>query len=93
MSGLGRSFADLELRNARAMRAGQSRWDNAAPPELPPDDNLAAELDAIIATCEEMFGRAQRALIAGDLEAARDLLIEAGGDLVENVKVAWERGE
>lgn len=82
MSGLGRAFAEA-----------QSRWDNAAPPEPPPDDDLAAELDAIIAAAEEMFGRAQRALIAGNLEAARDLLIEAGGDLVENVKAAWERVE
>lgn len=33
MSGIGRTLADLELRNARAMSAGQSRWDNMAPPE------------------------------------------------------------
>lgn len=82
MSGLGRAFAEA-----------QSRWDNASPPEAPADDNLAAELDAIIATCEEMFGRAQRALISGDLEAARDLLIEAAGDLAENVTIAWGRTE
>lgn len=39
MSGLGRTLADLELRNAAAMRAGQARYDNAAPDddELPED--------------------------------------------------------
>lgn len=38
MSGLGRVFADLELRNARVMRSAQEAWDNMAPPELDEDE-------------------------------------------------------
>ena len=45
MSGIGRVFADLELRNASAMRAAQDRWDNMAPPE--PDDDRLTESEAL----------------------------------------------
>lgn len=91
MSGLGRTFADLELRNAATMRAAQERWDNMAPPEPSADDELAAEAAEIIQLCEETIGRAQRALDAGQMDAARDLLIEAGRELAENAVAAWER--
>jgi hypothetical protein len=90
---LGRQFADIELRNARAMRDGQARWDNASPPEPSANDKLAAEAAEIIVQCEETIGRAQRALDAGNLAAARDLLIEAGRELAENAVAAWERAE
>lgn len=43
MSGLGRTFADLELRNARTMRSAQEAWDNAEPPE--PDESMS-EMEA-----------------------------------------------
>ena len=93
MSGLGRTFADLELRNAATMRAAQERWDNMAPPEPSADDELAYEAADIISQCEETIGRAQRALDAGQMDAARDLLIEAGRELTENAIAAWERVE
>jgi len=80
MSGLGRSFA-----------AAQERWDNMAPPEPSADDELASEAAEIIALCEETIGRAQRALQSGQMDAARDLLIEAGRELAENAVAAWER--
>lgn len=82
MSGLGRTFA-----------AAQARWDNMAPPEPSANDELAAEAEELIALCEETIGRAQRALDAGQMDAARDLLIEAGRELAENVTAAWERTE
>jgi len=91
MSGLGRIWADQELRNAAAMRAAQDRWDNMAPPEPSADDELAAEADEIIALCEETIGRARRALDSGQMDAARDLLIEAGRELAENAIATWER--
>lgn len=90
---LGRLIADQQMRNAAAMRAGQDRWDNMAPPEPSADDELAAEAAEIIALCEETIGRAQRALDAGQMDAARDLLIEAGRELAENAIAAWERVE
>lgn len=43
MSGLGRLFADQELRNARTMRAAQDRWDNMAPPE-PDEDEFTEQM-------------------------------------------------
>lgn len=82
MSGLGRAFA-----------AAQERYDNMAPPEPTTEDDLAAEAAEIIALCEETIGRAQRALDAGQMDAARDLLIEAGRELAENAAAAWERTE
>jgi hypothetical protein len=82
VSGLGRAFA-----------AAQERYDNMAPPEPTPEDDLAAEVAEIIDLCEETIGRAQRALDAGNLAAARDLLIEAGRELAENAAAAWERME
>jgi hypothetical protein len=82
VSGLGRAFA-----------AAQERYDNMAPPEPTLEDDLAAEVADIIELCEETIGRAQRALDAGNLAAARDLLIEAGRELAENAIAAWERTE
>ena len=93
MSGLGRSFADLELRNSRAMAAGQARWDNMAPPEPTELDDLREEALELIKDCEKLIGRAQRAMSDGNFDAARDLLIEAGRDLALNVEAAWEREE
>lgn len=93
MSGIGRTLADLELRNARTMRSAQSAYDNAEPPEPSADDDLAAEAQELITLCEETIGRAQRALDAGQMAAARDLLIEAGRELAENVTAAWERAQ
>jgi hypothetical protein len=77
----------------RAFDAAQARYDNMAPPEPTPLDDLAAEVADIIELCEETIGRAQRALEAGQLDAARDLLIEAGRELAENAVAAWERTE
>lgn len=91
MSGLGRTLADLELRNAATMRSAQATYDNLAPPEPTAEDDLAAEVAEIIATCEALIGRAQRALDAGQMDAARDLLIEAGVGLSDDATAAWER--
>lgn len=52
MSGLGRLFADQELRNARTMRAAQDRWDNMAPPEL--DDDEFTEQEAREQAADEL---------------------------------------
>lgn len=93
MSGLGRTLADLELRNAATMRSAQDAYDNQAPPEPTAEDDLAAEVADIVLWCEEAMGRAQRALDAGQTYAARDLLIEAGRELAENAIAAWERTE
>lgn len=79
MSGLGRQIADLELRNAATMRAAQARYDNAAPPEGPSDDQHA--LLQSITWAEEVMGRAERAIWSGDLAAARDLMRDAAGYL------------
>jgi hypothetical protein len=73
MSGLGKQIAD-------AMRDGTWYSDNG---KFEGDD--ASELRDLIAACEELIGRAERAIDGGDLFAARDLLIEAGTDLAANV--------
>ena len=86
MSGLGRQIADLELRNARTMRAAQDRWDNMAPPEPDETDDIVSELLCIIREHEEQLGRAERALNSGDLDAARDLLIDSGRELAGNAE-------
>lgn len=90
MSGLGRSFADLELRNARAMREGQARWDNMSPPEPTELDDLAAELNIIAEQAQELIGRALRSLDRRDLALCRSLLIEAGQELAENAEAVQE---
>ena len=85
MSGLGRALADLELRSARAMSAAQAHYDSLSPPE-PDDDDIASELLCIIREHEEQLGRAERALDSGDLDAARDLLIDSGRELAGNAE-------
>ena len=42
MSGIGRTLADLELRNAATMRSAQAAYDNMLPPEPTAEDDLAA---------------------------------------------------
>ncbi len=83
MSGLGRTLADLELRNARTMHAAQAHYDNLTPPER---DDSADELRDILTAHQELIGRAERAMARGQLDAARDLLIEAGRELAENAQ-------
>lgn len=79
MSGLGRQLADLELQNARAMRAGQARYDSMTPDDGPTDEQH--ELLQSVGWAEEAIGRAERAIWNHDLNAARDLLREAAGYL------------
>jgi hypothetical protein len=71
---------DTAIRQARQFAAAQAHYDNIAPPELPADDAGTQLLDAI-GVCEALIGRAERAICSGDFAAARDLLIEAAGDL------------
>ena len=63
------------------MRAAQSEYDRAAPADAP--SYGAQELQLSIAWAEAAIGRAERAMQAGDLEAARDLLREAATNLLE----------
>lgn len=78
---LGRTLADLELRNAAAMRAAQASYET--PPDAP--DYSAQELLLSITWAEERLGRAERAIHDGNLAAAIDLLREAGQSLIEEM--------
>ena len=87
MSGIGRVFADLELRNAATMRRAQAAYDGMDDdPDDKFEDDSQTELREIIALAEALIGRAERAIDCGDTDAARDLLIEAGRDLADNAK-------
>ena len=86
MSGLGRTLADLELRNAATMRRAQAAYDGMDDPDDKFEDDSQCELREIIALAEALIGRAERAIDSGDTAAARDLLIEAGRDLADNAK-------
>lgn len=55
------------------LRAAQERWDNMAPPA----DTEAGEIAEAIRQAEHCIGRAERAMHAGDCDAARDLLRSA----------------
>lgn len=72
---------DTAIRQARQFAAAQAHYDNIAPPELPDDDDPGTQLLDAIGVCEALIGRAERAINSGDFAAARDLLIEAAGDL------------
>lgn len=85
MSGIGRTLADLELRNAATMRRAQAAYDGMDDDDKFEDDSQR-ELREIIALAEALIGRAERAIDSGDTDAARDLLIEAGRDLADNAK-------
>ena len=54
MSGLGRTLADLELRNATTMRRAQEAWDNMAPPEDIEDDDWLTEDQALQQAADEL---------------------------------------
>ena len=86
MSGIGRTLADLELRNAATMRRAQAAYDSMDDPDDKFEDDSQRELREIIALAEALIGRAERAIDSGDTDAARDLLIEAGRDLADNAK-------
>lgn len=86
MSGLGRTLAGLELRSARAMSAAQAHYDNLSPPEPDETDDIVSELLCIIREHEEQLGRAERALDGGDIDAARDILIDSGRELAGNAE-------
>ena len=86
MSGIGRTLADLELRNAATMRQAQAAYDGMDDPDDRMEDDAQTELREIIALAEALIGRAERAIDSGDTDAARDLLIEAGRDLADNAK-------
>ena len=86
MSGIGRTLADLELRNAATMRRAQAAYDGMDDPDDKFEDDSQRELREIIALAEALIGRAERAIDSGDTDAARDLLIEAGRDLADNAK-------
>jgi phage shock protein A len=62
-----------------AMSKAQSTFDNMAEPEGTESD----ELRECIAMAEEYIGRAERALLAGDTAAARDLMKSAADCLVD----------
>ena len=85
MSGIGRTLADLELRNAATMRKAQAAYDGMDDDDKFEND-AQSELREIIALAEALIGRAERAIDSGDTDAARDLLIEAGRDLADNAK-------
>ena len=80
MSGLGRTFADLELRNAAAMRSGQARYDAMTPDEEP---ESVYSLRYQMTELEAAIGRAERALGRKDYEAARDCVLSAARWAVE----------
>lgn len=81
-SAKGPTLADLELRNAVALRAGQAEYET--PPDAP--DYSAQEVELSITWAQERIGRAERALASGDMAAAIDLLREAGKALVEEME-------
>jgi hypothetical protein len=69
---------------AAQLRAAQERWDNMAEPE-PTDADAIREA---IRLCDHYTGRAERALQAGDIDAARDLLSSAMRELGEVARAA-----
>ena len=87
MSGIGRTIADLELRNAATMRKAQAAYDGMDDDDKFEND-AQSDLRGLIAAAEALIGRAERAIDCGDTDAARDLLIEAGRDLADNAKEA-----
>lgn len=74
-------MTDIEQRNARAMLSAQAAYES--PPDAPPLE--WQEIEQSINWCEDKLGRAERAMRDGDICAARDLLIEAARDLLEEM--------
>ena len=68
----------MALRNASTLASAQNQYDNAAEPEMSDDE---AGLRYLIEAAEDLIGRAERCLAAGDLAAAIDLLVSAGNEL------------
>ena len=60
----------MALRNQVTMAQAQQAFDDLAEPEGDESD----EIREAILRAESYFGRVERALTAGDIEAARDLL-------------------
>jgi hypothetical protein len=67
----------LALRNAATLRSAQSAYDNLAEPEPEEGDDLLEH----IRIAEEILGRAERAIRAGQVSAGIDLMTVAAGEL------------
>lgn len=81
---LNAAMADLELRNATKMRAGQEAYDNAAPADAP--SYSVQEFQASSGDMEEAIGRADRVLHSDSLEAAIAVLLDAAKTLVSELE-------
>ena len=67
----------MALRNQVTMAQAQQAFDDLSEP----DGDEADEIREAILRAESYFGRVERALRAGDIEAARDLLRSAINEL------------
>jgi hypothetical protein len=70
-------------RAATELQQAQERFDNAAPVDMPDDQQ---SLQEAIDDCIAKLGRAERAMRSGDMEAARGLMWSAGADLIQVVE-------